>query len=41
MVYDKVVVGGNGRTEEEDARNTELKLRTPYKIMGNYKKLLN
>jgi hypothetical protein len=41
MVCDKVLGGGIGRTEEEEARNTELKLRTPYKIIGNYKKLLN
>ena len=34
MVCDKCVVGGGGRTEEEEARDTESKTRTPHKVVG-------
>ena len=38
IVCDKVVVGGGRRAEEEEARDTESKTRTPHKVVG--KKLI-
>ena len=35
-VWSYCMVGGDGRTEEEEARDTESKTRTPHKVVGKY-----